>query len=54
MTDEEAAAELKRYAKNPDTEAGHAAADQLLCDLLWAKGYEKTVKEFDAMKKWYS
>ena len=37
-----------------DTESAHADADDVLCDLLKALGYNRVVEEYDKVKKWYA
>ena len=37
-----------------DTEVSHIEADQLLCKILLAEGYEQTVAAFSAGHKWYA
>jgi hypothetical protein len=37
-----------------DTEAGHAKADELLCDILKEIGLSEVAEEFDRCEKWYS
>ena len=54
MSDDDAAVEMKKLFDNSDTENGHIEADELLCRLLKALGYEKTVAEFEKQNKWYA
>ena len=37
-----------------DEEVAHSVADGILCDLLTELGYERLVKAFDDVWKWYS
>lgn len=37
-----------------DTESGHIAADEFLCETLKAKGYGDAIDVFNHMKRWYS
>lgn len=37
-----------------DMERSHAAADQLMVDLLRSLGYGKAMDYFEAMTKWYA
>ena len=46
--------ELKMLQKSSDTEMAHSDADGLLCDLLCDLGYEKVVKEYIKIDKWYA
>lgn len=50
----EAVKRLKERQKNGDPEAAHAAADQVLCDMLTDLGYEAVVKQYARVKKWYA
>jgi hypothetical protein len=43
---------IDQYYK--DEEQKHAAADELMCELLKSLGYEKGVQVFDDMDKWYA
>lgn len=45
---------LEAAQENPDIEAAHADADQVLCDLLKALGYKMIVEEYDKVEKWYA
>lgn len=47
-------AEKIRKWREADTELGHSQADKLLCELLTKFGMVETVKEFEAMDKWYA
>lgn len=37
-----------------DVETAHEDADQVLCDLLKALGYNKVVEEYNKVEKWYT
>lgn len=54
MTREKAIEELKKAQANADTECAHADADDVLCDLLNAIGYQDVVAEYCKVKKWYA
>lgn len=60
MTERDEAAAQKalerlRTADNPgDPEAAHSDADDALCDLLIALGYEDVVKAWHRIEKWYA
>ena len=41
-------------ARDEDTESGHRMADEALCDLLTALGFEDVVAKFQAIPKWYA
>ncbi len=45
---------LKEQQANEDQEEAHIAADDILCELLTAIGYEDVVKEYEKIGKWYS
>ena len=45
---------LKAAQDNCDAESAHADADDVLCDLLKALGYNRVVEEYDKVKKWYA
>ena len=44
---------MRKIAKDPDTEAAHAEADKLLCEMLKQLGYGAGVKVFEDMDRWY-
>jgi hypothetical protein len=55
MTREEALVKLtKLHADSADTERDHWDADDILCDLLRALGYDDVVEAWDKIDKWYS
>ncbi len=54
MSPKEFCNEMKRLAKDKDTVTWHMDADDLMCSLLRAFGYEDGVKVFESEKKWYS
>ncbi len=54
LSDYEAAQRLTEIGLNWDVEEAHCDADDLLCDLLEALGYSKTVEAFRALEKWYA
>ena len=54
MTQEEAIEQMKIFAKDIDTETAHRNADKLLCEILIQLGWEKLVKEYDEVGKWYA
>lgn len=54
MTEREFAARMLQCSLGMDTEGKHVVADRLMCEVLRALGYEKGVKIFEAMPKWYS
>ena len=54
MTKEEAIQELKLQQKNGDTEVAHSNADDVLCALLSALGYNDVVAEYHKVNKWYA
>ena len=45
---------LRAQAKNYDTEEAHKVADDVLCDLLTALGYDSIVKLYNKVDKWYA
>lgn len=47
-------ARMEELKYNDDTEVVHCEADDILCELLEKLGYEKLVKAFYALPKWYS
>ncbi len=53
MTREQAISELKKAQGNGDIECAHADADDILCDLLRALGYDDVVDEWMEVDKWY-
>lgn len=55
MTREEAIAALKELqCSGGDVEMDHIRADDVLCEILKALGYEDVVIEYDAINKWYA
>jgi hypothetical protein len=54
MTRERALAELKGFQGDGDIEIAHSRADDVLCKLLTALGYEDVVREYDKVPKWYA
>lgn len=54
MTKEQAIEKLKELQKNGDYESAHGDADEVLCELLKALGYEDVVAEWDKVGKWYA
>ena len=54
MTREEAINKLKILQSLGDEEIAHCNADDVICDLLKALGYEDVVKEYDEIDKWYA
>lgn len=45
----------ERMAAVPgDPEEGHMEADNLMCELLRQLGYEKGVKIYESLGKWYA
>ncbi|MEQ3423051.1 MULTISPECIES: hypothetical protein [Citrobacter freundii complex] len=54
MTREEAINKLKILQGIGDKEIAHCNADDVICDLLKALGYEDVVKEYDEIDKWYA
>ena len=54
MTREEAMTKLAECQKNDDTEAAHAAADDVLCELLDELGYSDVVAEYHKVHKWFA
>ena len=47
-------AKLKILAENPDEEAAHIQADDVLCDILNQLGFEDVVEEYRKIPKWYA
>ena len=56
MSPEEFADRMRQIAEGTwnDTEGRHEMADELMCELLEAMGYEEGIEIFDDMEKWYS
>lgn len=54
MTREEAINKLKILQEMRDKEIAHCNADDVICGLLKALGYEGVVKECDGIDKWYA
>ncbi|MBC2612808.1 MULTISPECIES: hypothetical protein [Citrobacter] len=54
MTREEAINKLKILQRMGDKEIAHCNADDVICELLKALGYEDVVKEYDEIDKWYA
>lgn len=54
MTPAEFARRMEVIDRDGDTEAGHAAGDKLLCEVLAALGYAAGVKVWEDMNKWYA
>jgi hypothetical protein len=54
MTREEAISKLKGLQSSGDTESAHGDADQILCDLLSALGYQDVVEQWEKIDKWYA
>ena len=54
MTREEAVQELKVQQQNDDTESAHSNADDVLCALRRALGYNDVVAEYHKVNKWYA
>lgn len=54
MTKEKAIELLKQEQQNFDTEAAHAIADAILCELLNSLGYQDVVAEYNKVNKWYA
>ena len=55
MMDREKAIErLKAEQQNDDTEMAHSNADNVLCDLLTALGYQDVVREYHKVDKWFA
>ena len=54
MTRELAIQRLKEYQQSGDTEASHANADDVLCDLLRELGYGDVVEEYERIEKWFA
>lgn len=54
MDREKAIERLKAAERSGDIEAAHAAADDVLCDLLHALGYGDVVEAWERVEKWYA
>lgn len=54
MDRQKAIDELKIAQGNFDTEAAHGSADEVLCRLLSALGYQDVVDEWEKVDKWYA
>lgn len=54
MTREKALSELSEIAKSSDQEVTHVDADEVLCQLLVALGYQDVVNAWDEIPKWYA
>ena len=54
MNREEALKELNECIENDDVESAHVHADNVLCELLIALGYEDIVNEYHLVHKWYA
>ena len=54
VTREAAIVELKNWQTVTDSEAAHAEADDVICDLLRELGYGDVVDEYEKVDKWYS
>lgn len=54
MTRGEAITALKEKCHTGDTECDHGRADDILCDLLKALGYDDVVAEYENVEKWYA
>ena len=46
--------QMKRIKMSGETELGHIAADELMCQVLDENGYSSGVKIFKDLSKWYS
>lgn len=46
--------ELQQLQKFHDVEFAHSRADDILCELLAASGFEDVVKEYQKVRKWYA
>ena len=46
--------EMRRIARNSNTEMAHILADELMCKLLRELGYGEGIDIFEEMDKWYS
>lgn len=55
MSEEEALIEMQKVLESTDNEdTCHRKADRILCIVLMGFGYDKLVKLFDSIEKWYS
>lgn len=54
MTRQEAIDRLREAQRNGDVEEAHGTANDVLCDLLVALGYQDVVDEWKAVQKWYA
>lgn len=54
MNRKRAIAKLLEHQKLGDIETAHGLADDVLCELLAALGYQDVVDEWDKVKKWYA
>ena len=45
---------MREIATNPDCEAAHFNADELLCELLEELGYGEVVEVYHEVCKWYA
>jgi len=54
MTKEDALRELAECQENYDIEIAHLNADEVLCTLLTALGYEDVVTEYNKVPKWFA
>jgi len=54
MDRQKAIDELKKAQENPNPETAHASADEVLCRLLNALGYQDVVGEWGKVDKWYA
>lgn len=54
MTREQAIEELKEQQGSGDWEVAHSEADDVLCKLLVALGYQDVVDEWEKVPKWYA
>lgn len=53
-TDDEIAEKIRTICSTDDEEMDHISADDILCELLTALGYVKTVEAYEAVGKWYA
>lgn len=54
MTKEQAIKELKKAQIGGDHEAGHEAADKVLCEFLISLGHDDVVDQYHKVEKWYA
>lgn len=54
MTRDEALAGLVKCQESDDKEMAHMDADEVLCALLTALGYDDVVAEWEKVGKWYA